>query len=66
MHNRLLKLIGAFLFIILLAFAAVLLSTVVFSKEMVIVPQISPDLTGCNHPRSLFPINSHLKKLWLP
>ena len=45
MHNRLLKLIGAFLFIILLAFAAVLLSTVVFSKETVIVPQISPDLT---------------------
>jgi len=45
MHNRLLKLIGAFLFIILLAFAAVLISTVVFSKETVIVPQISPDLT---------------------
>jgi len=45
MHNRLLKLIGAFLFIILLAFAAMLLSTVVFSKETVIVPQISPDLT---------------------
>jgi len=45
MHNRLLKLIGAFLFIILLAFAVVLISTVVFSKETVIVPQISPDLT---------------------
>ena len=45
MHNQLLKLIGAFLFIILLAFAAVLISIVVFSKETVIVPQISPDLT---------------------
>ena len=45
MHNRLLKLIGAFLFIILLTFAAMLLSTVVFSKETVIVPKISPDLS---------------------
>jgi len=45
MHNRLLKLIGAFLFIILLALSAALISTVVFSKETVIVPQISPDLT---------------------
>ncbi len=44
MHNRLLKLIGAFLFIILLALSAVLISAVVFSKETIIVPQISPDL----------------------
>ena len=44
MHNRILKLIGAFLFIIVLALSAVLISAVVFPKETVIVPQISPDL----------------------
>jgi hypothetical protein len=44
MHNRILKLIGAFLFIIILALSAVLISAVVFPKETVIVPQISPDL----------------------
>ena len=44
MHNRIPKLIGAFLFIIILALSAVLISAVVFPKETVIVPQISPDL----------------------
>ncbi len=44
MHNRILKLIGAFLFIIILALSAVLISAVVFPKETVIVPHISPDL----------------------
>jgi hypothetical protein len=46
MDNRLLKLIGALLFIILLALSAVLISTVIFPKEPVIVPRISPDLNG--------------------
>jgi hypothetical protein len=46
MDNRLLKIIGALLFIILLALSAVLISTVIFPKEPVIVPRISPDLNG--------------------
>jgi hypothetical protein len=45
MHNRLLKLIGAFLFIIILTLSAVFISAIVFPKETVIVPQISPDPT---------------------
>jgi hypothetical protein len=45
MHNRFLNLIGAFLFIIILALSAVLISAVVFPKEPVIVPHITPDLT---------------------
>jgi hypothetical protein len=44
MHNRYLKLLGAFLFIILLVLSAVLISAVVFPKETVIVPHIAPDL----------------------
>jgi len=44
MDNRPLKLIGTFLFIILLALSAMLISTVVFPKETVIMPQIFPDL----------------------
>ncbi len=44
MDNRPLKLIGTFLFIILLALSAMLISAVVFPKETVIVPQIFPDL----------------------
>jgi hypothetical protein len=45
MHKRFLKLIGVFLFIIILALSAVLISAVVFPKETVIVPHIAPDLT---------------------
>jgi hypothetical protein len=45
MHNRFLKLIGAFFFIIILALSAVLISAVVFPKEAVITPHIAPDLT---------------------
>lgn len=45
MHNRFFKLIGVFLFIIILALSAVLISAVVFPKETVIVPHIAPDLT---------------------
>ena len=45
MDNRFFKLIGAFLFIIILVLSAVLVSTVVFPKEAVIVPHITPDLT---------------------
>jgi hypothetical protein len=44
MDNRPLKLIGTFLFIIILALSAMLISAVVFPKETVIVPQIFPDL----------------------
>ena len=44
MHNRFFKLIGVFLFIIILALSAVLISAVVFPKETVIVPHITPDL----------------------
>jgi hypothetical protein len=45
MHNRFLKLIGTFFFIIILALSAVLISAVVFPKEAVITPHIAPDLT---------------------
>jgi hypothetical protein len=45
MHNRFLKLIGAFFFIIILALSAVLINAVVFPKEAVITPHIAPDLT---------------------
>jgi hypothetical protein len=45
MENRFLKLFGAFLFIIILVLSAVLISTVLFPKEAVIVPHIAPDLT---------------------
>jgi hypothetical protein len=45
MHNRFFKFIGVFLFIIILALSAVLISAVVFPKETVIVPHIAPDLT---------------------
>jgi hypothetical protein len=45
MHKRFLKHIGVFLFIIILALSAVLISAVVFPKETVIVPHIAPDLT---------------------
>ena len=45
MRNRFLKLIGVFLFIIILALSAVLISAVVFPREAVIVPHIAPDLT---------------------
>jgi hypothetical protein len=45
MHNRFLKLIGIFLFIIILASSAVLISAVFFPKETVIVPKIIPDPT---------------------
>ena len=45
MHNRFFRLIGVFLFIIILALSAVLISAVVFPKETVIVPHIVPDLT---------------------
>jgi len=45
MDNRLLKLICAFLFIIIMALSVVLISAVVFPKETVTVPRISPDLT---------------------
>ena len=45
MHNRFFKLIGVFLFIIILALSAVLISAVVFPKEMVVLPHIAPDLT---------------------
>lgn len=44
MDNRFLILIYAILFIIILALSGVLISTVVFPKETVTVPQISPDL----------------------
>jgi hypothetical protein len=45
MHNRFFRLIGVFLFIIIMALSAVLISAVVFPKEMVVVPHIAPDLT---------------------
>ena len=45
MHKRFLKLISVFLFIIILALSAVLISAVVFPRETVIVPHIAPDLT---------------------
>ena len=45
MHNRFLKLIGTFLFIIILALSTVLISAVFFPKEAVIVPHIAPDPT---------------------
>ena len=45
MHNRFLKLIGIFLFIIILSLSAVLISAVFFPKQTVIVPHIAPDLT---------------------
>jgi hypothetical protein len=45
MHNRFLKLIGIFLFIIILSLSAVLISAVFFPKETVIVPKIIPDPT---------------------
>jgi len=45
MHNRFFRLIGVFLFIIILALSAVLISAVVFPKEMVVLPHIAPDLT---------------------
>ncbi len=45
MHNRFLKLIGAFLFIILLGLSIVLISAVIFPKEAVIAPHITPDPT---------------------
>ncbi len=44
MDNRFLRLIYAILFIIILALSGVLISTVVFPKETVTVPHISPDL----------------------
>jgi hypothetical protein len=43
MHNRFFKLIGLFLFIIILAFSAVLSNAVFFPKETVIVPHIVPE-----------------------
>jgi hypothetical protein len=43
MHNRFYKLIGVFLFIIILALSAVLICAVVFPKETVIVPHIVPE-----------------------
>jgi len=45
MHNRPLKLIFVFLFILILALSAVLIRAVVFPKEAVTVPHIAPDLT---------------------
>ena len=45
MHNRFLKFIGIFLFIIILALSAALISAVFFPKETVIVPKIIPDPT---------------------
>jgi hypothetical protein len=45
MKNRFLKIIGLFLFIIILTLSAVLISAVVFPKQTVIVPHIAPDLT---------------------
>jgi hypothetical protein len=45
MHNRFLKLLGTGLFIVILVLTAVLISAVVFPKEVVIAPRIAPDLT---------------------
>jgi hypothetical protein len=45
MHNRFLKLLVTGLFIIILALTAVLISSFVFPKEVVIAPHIAPDLT---------------------
>jgi len=45
MDNRLLNLMYAFLFIIILALSVVLISAVVYPKETVAVPQISPNLS---------------------
>ncbi|MDD1700060.1 MAG: hypothetical protein LUQ04_04620 [Methanoregula sp.] len=50
METRFLRLIGVFLFIIILALSAVLISAVVFPKEAVIVPHIAPDLTRLQSP----------------
>jgi len=44
MNNPFLKLTGACLFIIILVFTAVLISSVVFPKEAVIAPYIAPNL----------------------
>jgi hypothetical protein len=44
MHNRVLRLTRVFLFIIILALSALLISSVVFPKETVIVPKIIPDI----------------------
>jgi len=44
MNNPFLKLTGACLFIIILVFTAVLISSVVFPKEAVIAPHIAPNL----------------------
>ena len=44
MSNRSLRFIGALLFIIIIVLSAVLISAVVFPKETVIVPHITPDL----------------------
>lgn len=43
MQSRVLKLSGIFLFIIILALSAVIINAVVFPKETVIAPKISPD-----------------------
>ena len=43
MHNRFFKLMGVFLFIIILAFSVVLIGAVFFPKETVIVPHIVPE-----------------------
>ena len=45
MDNRFLKLIAAFLFIIIVALSAVLISAVFFPRTAVIVPQIAPDIS---------------------
>jgi hypothetical protein len=44
MHKRLFTIIISVLFIVILALSAVLISAVVFPKEAVIVPRITPDL----------------------
>jgi hypothetical protein len=70
MHNRFFKLMGVFLFIIILALSAVLISAVVFPKETVIVPHIVPEQSHLQSSRlnisHQFPFEKTLVSLTLP